>query len=169
MTRDSQLPGDPPEEPGTDEQGPRGSLGTTSPGLLAGLFLAGVVLGRLVRPVSLEIGDSAPQVGWVAVLTLFFLAAILAYLAWQTRRTLRALRVHQAVNRLVLAKSCAIAGALVAGGYLGYAIAWLGEVSELAEQRLLHSALAAVAGGLIVAGSLALERACRVSPGGPNT
>ena len=70
---------------------------------------------------------------------------------------------HQAVNRLVLAKACALAGAVVAGGYLGYALSWLG-VAEggLGTTRMVRSAVAGVGGLLIVAASLALERACRV-------
>ena len=48
---------------------------------------------------------------------------------------------HQAVNRLVLAKACALAGALVAGGYLGYALSWVGLTdAELAQQRMVHAA-----------------------------
>jgi hypothetical protein len=63
----------------------------------------------------------------------------------------------------VLAKACAIAGAAVAGGYLGYALAWVGiDEQELAGERLLRSALAGIAGVTIVLASLALERACRV-------
>ena len=67
------------------------------------------------------------------------------------------------MNRLVLAKSCALAGAMVGGGYLGYALSWLGIAeADLAKQRMVQSLLAGVAGLLIVAGSLLLERACRI-------
>ncbi|HSV40797.1 MAG TPA: DUF3180 domain-containing protein [Nocardioidaceae bacterium] len=169
MTRDSQLPREP--DGSEEEPQPRGTLQTTGPGLLAGIFLAGIVLGRLVRPVSIELDGTAPRVGWLAVLALFLVAAILAYVAWSTYRTLH--REHEllepshAVNRLVLAKSCAIVGALLAGGYFGYALSWLGEASELAGERMSRSLLAGVASVLIVAGSLALERACRVRSGPP--
>ena len=53
------------------------------------------------------------------------------------------LEPHRAVNRLVMAKACALVGALVAGGYAGYALTWLGMEAELADQRLLRSAIAA--------------------------
>jgi hypothetical protein len=101
------------------------------------------------------------------VLALLLVAGILAAAAWSTYRTLqvRGLRLpaHQAVNRLVLAKACALSGAVVAGGYLGYALSWIGvSESDLAEDRMIRSAVAGVAGLLIVAASLALERACRV-------
>jgi high-affinity Fe2+/Pb2+ permease len=53
-------------------------------------------------------------------------------------------------------------GALVAGGYAGYAVSWLGSEAELAHERMLRSALAAVAAGLVTLGGVLLERACRV-------
>lgn len=125
--------------------------------------------GRLVRPVSIELEGVAPRVGWITVLVLYFLAAILAFVAFSTYRTIhthrRRLRANEAVNRLVLAKACAMAGAVLAGGYLGYALSWVGEDSTLAAERLVRSLLAGFAGVLIVLGSLALERACRVRQG----
>jgi hypothetical protein len=166
VTRDSQLPEPPDESDLEDEEEPRGSVRPTGPGLLVGLFLGGLVLGRLVRPVTVETEMAAPRVGWLPVFALFFVAAILAGVAWSTYRALHRrherLEPHQAVNRLVLAKSCAIAGALVAGLYLGYALSWVGADAELASERLVHAALAGVAAILIVVGALALERACRV-------
>ena len=117
---------------------------------------------------SISLDGTAPRVGWLAVLALFFMAAILAFVAWSTHRTYaagRRLHPNQAVNRLVLAKACAISGALLTGGYLGYAMSWVGAEADLAQERLTHSLLAAAAGALIVGASLALERACRVRNG----
>ncbi len=63
----------------------------------------------------------------------------------------------------MLAKASALAGALFAGGYLGYAISWWGMTDALlARERVVHSLLAALAGALVVTGGLLLERACRV-------
>ncbi|UUZ60806.1 DUF3180 family protein [Nocardioides sp. B-3] len=67
----------------------------------------------------------------------------------------------------VLARACAPVGALAAGGYAGYAVTRLGDASELADQRLLRCAVAAIGGLLMMLASLALERACRV-PGEDN-
>ena len=174
MTRDSQLPDDEPEDsPLGDDDGSHGNLRTTGPGLLAAVFLVGLVIGRMIRPVAIQLDGTAPRVGWLAVLALFFVAAILAFVAWSTYRTIhhhqQRLEPNQAVNRLVLAKSCAIAGAVLAGGYFGYALSWIGDEAELAQERLTRSVLAGIAGGLIVAGSLALERACRVRNGQNST
>ena len=165
MSRDP----DPEQEPVPEPPEPEGRIGTTRPGLLLSLGLTALVLGWLLRPVSLMFTDVAPRVSWLPVLALFLAAAILVGVAWSTSRTLHRhnlrLPAHQAVNRLVLAKASAIAGSVVAGGYLGYALSWVGIADGPFEvQRLVRSALAGVAGVVIVAASLALERACRVRP-----
>lgn len=158
MTHD---PADPSEP-----EGPRGSLQPTSPRALTIWGLLGLVGGWLFHAYAERQMTVAPVVTWSQPLALFLVAAILGVTAWATWRIVHVRRLrllpHQAVNRLVLAKACAIAGALLAGGYFGYALSWIGEDSELAQERMLHSLLAGVAGVLIVAGSLALERACRV-------
>ena len=105
------------------------------------------------------------------MLALFLVAAILAGTAWATWRTLHVhghrLEPHRAVNRLVLAKACALVGALAAGGYAGYALSWVGMAAELADQRMVRSGIAALGGLLTCGAALLLERACRVAaPGG---
>ena len=164
----SRLP-DPEQEPDDDESGPEGAgrVRPTGPGPLVVLGLLALVGGWALRPLAIRVSGSAPTVGWLPVLALLLVAGILAAVAWSTYRTLQVrgqrLPPHQAVNRLVLAKACALAGAVVAGGYLGYALSWLGvSESDLADERIVRSAVAGVAGLLIVAASLALERACRV-------
>jgi hypothetical protein len=170
-------PGDPGQGPGR----PPGHVGSTGPGTVIGFALAGLVLGWLLRPVSIRLTETAPLVGWAPGLALFLAAAILGAVAWSTYRSLHPRRLdrargfhpdpglepHKAVNRLVLAKASAIVGALVGGGYLGYALSWWG-VSEaaLAQQRLVQSLVAGLGGALVVTASLLLERACRVGPGG---
>lgn len=160
----SRLP-DPEQEP-VPEPDPAGRVVPTRPGTLVAVGLAALVAGWALRPVSIAVQGSAPRVAWVQVLALALVALILGAVAWSTYRTLQARRQriapHQAVNRLVLAKACALAGAAVAGGYLGYALSWVGNEAELAEERLVRSAVAGLAGVAIVAASLLLERACRV-------
>jgi hypothetical protein len=116
-------------------------------------------------------GDPAPRVGWLPPLALLLVAGILGYAAWATHRLLQRtvdgrpvgrLLPHQAVNRLALARSCALVGSLIGGGYVGYALSWVGLQAELGGERILHSLVAGVSSGLIVTASLLLERACRV-------
>jgi hypothetical protein len=139
----------------------------TPPAAVVGVAVAGLVLGWLVRPTSVQLGQSPPTVGWLPAVVLLFVAAVVGSIAWSTRRLLRRrrdlLEPHHAVNRLVLAKSCVLTGALVAGGYFGYALSWLGLTdAELARERVLHAVAAGVGGILLVVTALLLERTCLV-------
>jgi hypothetical protein len=161
VSRD-QLP-DPPETPRPPD--PR-RLRPTGPASITLWAVVGLVFGWVLHPVADRWRGPAPVITWVQPLTLLLVAAILGGTAWATYRTVHVRRERldprQAVNRLVLARACALAGALVAGGYLGYAVSWLGIDAELATQRVVRSVIAAVAGVLICTGALLLERACRV-------
>ena len=160
---------DPFPEPGEPEPpapARSGRVGATDPRVLVVLAVTGLVLGWLVRPVTLRLDLGAPQVGWLRSGALAMMALILGAVARVTQRDLhrRGLRLqpHHAVNRLVLAKACALAGALVAGGYAGHALSWLGVAAEPALDRLVRSAVAAAAATLVLVTALLLERACRV-------
>lgn len=137
--------------------------------MLAVWAIVGLVGGWLLHPLSDRAG-TAPVVSWIQPLALLLVAGILGYTAYATRRQLRLRRdlllPHQAVNRLVLARACAYVGALVLGGYLGYALSWVGDDAELADERIWRSAAASFAGLMIVITALLLERACRVGSDG---
>ena len=151
-------------EPPAPEQ--KGSLRPTQPWVLAAWAVVGLAGGWLVHPVAERISGTAPIVTWLQPLGLLLVAAILGGTAHATWQALQVRRVQllpqQAVNRLVLARACAYVGALAAGGYLGYALSWVGVDAELADQRLVRSLVAAAASVLIVVTALWLERACRV-------
>ena len=149
---------------------PERRLRPTSPATVGISVIAGLVAGWLFRPLSDRVG-TPPVVTWLQPLTLLLIGVILLATA---RATHRALQVHRqwlepsrAVNRLVLARTCVVVGGLVAGGYAGYAVSWLGVPGELADERILRSLLSAAAGAVIVAGALLLERACRVRSDDP--
>lgn len=158
-------------EPPADE--PPGSLQPISAAALSLLGVLGLAAGYLARPLMVRWTGTAPLVTWTQALALFFVSAVLAYVAWLTRQAVRQrpsrFDAQRFVNRLVLARSCALVGALVAGAYAGYGITWLGDGSEIAGQRLLRCAVAAVAGVLVMVTSLALERACRVPKDSPES
>ena len=161
MTQQPSPPGGPPD---------RGSVRPTPPAVPALAICFGLVGGWAIRPVMLWLGLNPPVVSWLQVATLVFVAGILAVTAWVTWREVRVhqrrIEPHRALNRLVMAQACIVAGALVAGGYGGYAVSWLGDNDAPLEQlRLAQSFVAGIAGVLIVAASLALERACRVRGG----
>jgi MFS family permease len=150
---------------GPSGEQPDGHLRPTGPAAIGVSVMVGLVLGWLLHPVSERFGHP-PVVSWVQPMALLFVATWLALTAYFTHRTLHVRRdrfePHQAVNRLVLARASVVVGGLVAGGYFGYAVSWLGVPAELAEVRLLRSAIAGLAGLGIVVAALLLERACRV-------
>jgi hypothetical protein len=129
--------------------------------------------GWLLHPIADRLGGTPPLVSLLQPLALALVAAILAYTAYATRRLVRQrpdlLLPHQAVNRLVLARACAVVGALMMGGYLGYALSWVGDEAELADERIWRAGAASVAGLLVVVAALLLERACRVGSEDSNT
>lgn len=154
----------------SDERPPSpGHVRPTGLGPLVAWAAVGLLVGWLVRPVAQRVLDEAPVVTWLPVAALYLVAVILAAAAWSTWRTVhvhrRRMEPHRAVNRLVLAKACALVGALTAGGYAGYAVSWTGMAAELADQRILRSTVAAVGGVLLCGAALVLERACRVRDG----
>jgi hypothetical protein len=64
---------------------------------------------------------------------------------------------------LVLGKASALAGAAVAGGYLGFALMFLTRVdASTPRDRVIRSAVAVVAGVALAVAGLRLERACKV-------
>jgi hypothetical protein len=155
--------------PPGDDDAP-GRLRPTSAGAVTLWVVIGLVGGWLLHPLTERVG-TPPVVTWAQPLALVLVAAILgatAYLTWRAVHVQHhRLEPHRAVNRLVLARSCALVGALVAGGYAGYALSWIGVDAELAPQRVWRSAAAALAGVAIVIAAIALERACRVRSDDP--
>jgi Protein of unknown function (DUF3180) len=108
-----------------------------------------------------------PHIPWSAPGGLVLIAAVVGIIAYTTHQRVQVRRQRmepqRAVAFLVLGKASALAGALVAGGYLTYALLFVARVeAEAPRDRVIRSGLAVLTGiGLCVAGLL-LERACRV-------
>lgn len=167
MVRDPHLPENQPDRDPSSDPGRR--LAPMPPGPIGAALVLGLIGGWALHPVSEAWLSRTPSVGWVQVGVLWFLGGALVVAARTTARALaatpRGLTPQQAVNRLVMARACALVGGLVAGGYAGFAIGWIGTgASELLVGRLARPGLAAVAGIVILVASLALELACR-APG----
>ncbi len=152
----------PPEDP-PDE--PHGTLRPTSARALTVCAVGGLAIGWTLHPLGSRILGHPPLVSWPQALALVLVAAIMAFLAWHTWQTVQVrgerLEPHRAVNRLVLARACALAGAVVAAGYVGYAVSWLGDASQVADRWILRSLVAALGALGVTLASLVLERACR--------
>ena len=154
-------PDEPPE--------PRGSLHPISARALTACVVVGLVGGWASHPVLSSVTGRPPLVSWTQALAVVLVAVIMGFLAWHTWQTVQVrgerLELHQAMNRLVLARACALGGALIAAGYVGYAVSWLGDASQYADRWMLRAAVAALGGAGVTLASLALERACRTDGG----
>jgi hypothetical protein len=146
---------------------PQGTIGPTRARYLAAAFALGGGLGYLLVPLTERLNGSAPTVAWRSVGVLAVIAAVLLAQAYTTHRTVHRerarLAAHRAVNLLMLAKASALTGALVAGGYTGFAVQFLDRLDvDLPRERVIASFGAAAASVAIVIAALLLERACRV-------
>lgn len=142
-------------------------LRPTAATTLAVTGLVGLAVGGSIRPLVERNGGVAPAVMWTAALTLLVFALLLLALARTTYRTIHQRRERidprRAVNLLVLGKASALAGAAVAGAYLGYAISFADALgAELPRERVTRSLAACLAALGVLLGGILLERACRV-------
>ncbi len=158
-------------EPEEERPEPRGTLRPTSAGALTALAVVGLLVGWGLHPLMDRLVGRPPLVSWAQALALVLVAAIMSFVAWHTWQTVQVrgerLEPHRSVNRLVLARACALAGALVTAGYVGYAVSWLGDESALADRWIVRSVVAALGAAGVMLASLVLERACRADGGRP--
>jgi hypothetical protein len=127
----------------------------------------GLVIGLLVRPVAVRLDASPPRVGLGPATTLFIVALVVGAFAWSTWQSLH--KKHErmtsdhAAKMLALSRSCVIVGALFAGGYGGFALAFINDLdTPLGHERAVNGGVAALAGILLLVAALLLERACRL-------
>ena len=149
------------------EQPSGGSVRSTSPRALAVAAIFGALSGWLIVAASNSFDLVPPQVPWTAPVGVLLIAGLVGVLAYTTHTRIQVRKERmdpqRAVAFLVLGKASALAGVLIAGGYLAYALMFVTRIdADAPRDRVIRSAVAVVAGvGLAVAGLL-LERACRV-------
>jgi hypothetical protein len=118
--------------------------------------------------VTLNAFDVAPPtVPWSAPIGVILIAALVGLLAYTTRQRIQVRRERiepqRAVAFLVLGKASALAGAVVAGGYFGFALNFLSRLDAVGPRdRVVRSAVAIAAGIALCGAGLLLERACKV-------
>jgi hypothetical protein len=149
------------------EQQNRGSVSLTPWRALAVAALFGGLAGWLVVVTANAFDVLPPRIPWSAPVGLVVFAALVGALAWSTQQRLQVRRERmepqRAVAFLVLGKASALAGAAVAGGYLGFALLFLTRIDAATPRdRVIRSAVAVVAGVALAVAGLRLERACKV-------
>jgi hypothetical protein len=143
----------------------------TRPRLLLVLVVVGAVVGwSLTRLVDAFAGRSLP-VPWTAPVVMAVLALALVLWTRGTRARLSRKPGTTPMDPIVAARSAALAmagsrtGAVVAGFYVGVAVALSGGWDVPYVRELVLLALATVlASAAVVAASLWLERVCRLPP-----
>jgi Protein of unknown function (DUF3180) len=146
---------------------PPGTITTTPPLALATAALTGGGFGWLIVVIANSFGLIPPQIPWTAPVALALIAALVGALAFTTHQRIQVRREwidpHRAVTFLVLGKASALAGALVAGGYLVYGLAFITRLAaDAPRDRVIKSAVAVGAGIAMCIAGLLLERACKI-------
>ena len=133
--------------------------------------MVGALIGWTIVAVTGR--DGVPiRVAWSGPITLLAAAAVLVCLAYVLHLRLQVNRLRipdrQAVAWLALGKAGAVVGALMAGGYFGFAIRFVPDVqTDAPRERVIRSAVAIIGGIVIMLASLRVERACLVPPDDP--
>lgn len=126
----------------------------------------GLIVGRLLPPLAVRFDGSAPRPTWAAAVILGSGAVIVGVIGWSTWQALhkkkQRVNVDRAIQLLALAKSCIMVGGVFAGGYIGFALAFVGDGSPGGHERLIRSLAAGVAAVLLLLAALFLEWACRL-------
>jgi len=149
-------------------QAPSGNQVTSTPRralVVAALF--GGLAGWLLAVTTEALNVVPPSIPWSAPVGLFVVAVLVGAIAWSTHQQIQVRRERmepsRAVAFLVLGKASALGGALVAGGYLGYALSFVGTFEATGPRERVIRSLVAVVGGIALGiAGLLLERACRV-------
>jgi hypothetical protein len=152
--------------------GRRGALRTTRIRTLLAVLAVGAALGWTGVRLFVRINGSLPDVPLTAPVALGLLAAVLTGGGLVMRRRVQQWRPGRervspdlAVRLLVLAKASALAGAAVAGGYLGAAVAYAADLDVPFRRSSTWWCLGSAALALVVvAAALWLERECRTPP-----
>jgi ABC-type Fe3+-siderophore transport system permease subunit len=133
--------------------------------VVAALF--GGLAGWLLAVTTEALNVVPPSIPWSAPVGLLLVAALVGAIARSTHQQIQVRRERmepsRAVAFLVLGKASALGGALVAGGYLGYALSFVGSFeADGPRERVIRSLVAMVGGIALGIAGLLLERACRV-------
>lgn len=144
-------------------------MSPTSLRLLATLAAVSAVAGWLIADLVDELAGRVVPVPWTAPATLGILAIAIFFWALGTRRRLNDGQADPFVTArtAALAMAASRTGAIATGIYAGFLVWMVGQWwIEAARMRGIASAVAVVAGVLMVAAALWLERICRITSDG---
>lgn len=104
---------------------------------------------------------------WSGPLALAFVAALVGAMAYTTWRRVqvakKGMNPERGIRSVALGKASALGGMAMAAGYLALVVLSLDNLTAIAaQQRVLRGSVGVVAGLLLAAAGLWLERACRI-------
>lgn len=143
------------------------SVRPTSIRLLAVLVSAGLVIGAGLPVLVRRMGGDVPLLSWGPALLIAAAAGLVAVVARVTWKAVhqdrQRVNADRALFHLALAQASSRVGALLLGGYAGFALVYL-DLFETTNgrDRVLHGGAAAVAAALLIAAGLVMERVCRL-------
>ena len=140
--------------------------------MLATAITISAMVGWGGSTLALRGGASPVLVPWTTLIVGIVLGGVVLAAGWavrQVRLGRRRMDPTRAVRTAVLGQACAYAGALLAGGYGGYALTLLPDWSHTPRREAAIAAgLAALGGAVMVAAGVIAERWCRIGPDDDN-
>jgi polyferredoxin len=114
-------------------------------------------------------GGRPPPLPWFTAVAIAVVAAVVAVLGWEVRRTVRGERSTPvdplaAARVVVLAKAAVYGGAVFVGWYAGQALVLIPDVSVTRGERLLVAGITALAAAALAVAGLLAQRWCRLPP-----
>lgn len=130
------------------------------------IIAVGLIVGRLIPIVAIKFDQRMPVPGWGASIFLGFFAVVVGAFAWtmwqQVQRDRRTISAAYGLRMLAVAKASVLVGGVFAGGYAGFALAFVTPETDGEWLRLWQSAAASGAAVLLLIAALLLERACQI-------
>lgn len=141
----------------------------TSVATLIVLILGGAILGGLLKVAAAAFGGSL-SLPVVLGVGLGLIGVIVVLLAIPIRRHARGraprpVDPYYATRVLVLAKACALAGALLAGGGIGITVYLVTQLDSPTGGSIGSAVALIIGAGVLLAGGLIAEYMCTVPPG----
>ncbi len=145
-------------------------MGRTRVTTLLLVALATVAVGWAVIRVAENTGARTPAVPWVVDAAILVFAAVVFRLGWTVRAYQQgrrpSLNAIRAARTFVLAKSTALAGALLAGWYLAQVLLVVGDLAiEAQRTKALAAGIAVVCAVLLAVIGMVVEAFCQLPPG----
>jgi TRAP-type C4-dicarboxylate transport system permease small subunit len=130
------------------------------------LLAIGLVVGRAIPVLAAQFDERVPVPGWSPAVLLAVFAGVVGVFAWtmwqQVHRDQRTISPNYGLRMVALAKAAVMVGGVFAGGYTGFALAFVAQSTDGDTLRFWQGLAASGASVLLLIAALLLERACQI-------